>query len=389
MKSFKIFGRTIQLGKKVGTNAANGEMKKNRATRTIKRQPKREVSFQIADIKSAIQLAEDVQQPNRTKLHDIYRYILRDGHLISQVRNAKAKLLSEPWMLYAGEKPNEELSKAFRKRWFNKLIEYILEAELHGYSVVELTLKDKNVIKYELLDREFISIEKQWILIEGSIYGSYIPYADIMWDIDLLEFGEPKSKGILLECAYNILWKYYARSDWSRASEKFGMPILAIEADTTSDVELDDMERKAANFGTDGYIVTQSGDKVSIIERAGQKIHDIYLDNAKFCNEEVSKIVNGQTATSDQKAFVGAAEVQERVMDDFNFWRMQNIVDEMNEKTIPYLVAKGLLPEGITFDYPSVIRERERRIKGTAQNESQESEKEEDEQEETDPKNDK
>jgi hypothetical protein len=37
------------------------------------------------------------------------------------------------------------------------------------------------------------------------------------------------------------------------------------------------LENKAADFGTDGYVVAQKGDTVSIIERAGQRIHDIYL----------------------------------------------------------------------------------------------------------------
>jgi phage gp29-like protein len=185
-----------------------------------------------------------------------------------------------------------------------------------------------------------------------------------MWDIDLLVFGGRKDFGTLLECSYNVIWKYYSRSDWSRASEKFGMPILSITAGTNNDDELDELENRAANFGTDGYIVAQQGDTVDIIERTGQKMHDIYFDNIKYCDEQISKIINGQTATSDQKSFVGSAEVQERVLEDITTTRLQAVVDEVNEKFIPYLAYKGFKVDGLTMNYPALIRNRQDRING-------------------------
>lgn len=364
--NIKLFGYQVQLGKNKPTKIA-AATEKNRATGAIRKQQKKEVSFQIADIKSAVQQAQNAELPNRSRLHDIYRYILRDGHTKSQIRTAKYKVLSEPWLLYKNGKQDAKASELFRKRWMNQVIEYILETELHGYSAVEFDLLDPaNALigEVKLIDREFISIEKQWILIEGNISGPYLPYADIMYDIDLLEFGGRNDLGTLLECSYNVLWKYYSRSDWSRAGEKFGMPILSIEAGTNNKDELDDLENRAANFGTDGYIVSQAGDKVSIIERTGQKLHEIWSDNIKLCNEEISKIINGGTATSDQKSFVGSAEVQERMLEDFTTARLQLVVDEMNEKMIPYLVSKNFPIDGFRFDYPQLIKIREQKING-------------------------
>ena len=368
MKSFKIFGYSVTLGKSGSKNASNAAAPKKRASTVIRKQPKREVSFQIADIKLAIQMAENADQPNRQRLHEIYRYIIRDGHLKSQLRTARIKVKTEPWMLYTeDDEPDEAATKLFRKRWFNEIINYILDSEFHGYSVIEFTPGDPanaEMKKVELIDREFISIERQWILIEGTINGAYLPYGDIMWDIDLVEFGDRKDLGTLLECSYNIIWKYYSRSDWSRASEKVGMPILSIEVDTTDDGELDDMEKRAANFGTDGYIVTQKGDTVTLIERKSDKLHDIYKDNIELCNDEISKIINGQTSTSDKKSFTGAAEVHERVLEEFTIARLQMIADEINDKLIPYLSRKGFPIDGRKFNYPELIRMQEKRLNG-------------------------
>lgn len=363
----KIFGYRISLAKNKAANASAQDSDKRRATNTIRKQPKREVSFQINDIKTGVQMALNADEPNRGRLHDIYRYVMRDGHLKSQIRHAKIEAIGEPWMLYKDDKPDEEISKLYRKRWMTHIIEYILESEFHGYSVIELTagaVPGEVNFEVKLIEREYVSIERQWILIEGTVQGAYLPYADIKWDIDLLEFGKRDDLGSLLECAYNVIWKYYSRSDWSRTGEKFGMPILAIEAETQNDKELDALENRAANFGSDGYIVTQAGDKVNIIERTGQNVHLIFKDNIQLCNEEISKIINGQTGTSDQKAYVGAAEVHERVMGAFTMARLQMIADEFNEKVLPYLVYKGVIVEGYKFDYPALVREREKRLNG-------------------------
>ncbi|PZP38377.1 MAG: hypothetical protein DI598_20945, partial [Pseudopedobacter saltans] len=216
------------------------------------------------------------------------------------------------------------------------------------------------------LDRMYVGIENQRILIDGQAAGSFLDYGGIAWDLDLLEFVKDRDDlGLLLPCAYNIIWKYYSRSDWSRASEKFGMPLLSIEADTNNDHELDAIEDKAANFGTDGYIVTQKGDVAEIIERSGQRLHDIYLDNIKLCNEEVTIGVNGQTGTTDNKAWTGASQTQERKFEDITLDRLQSVADMMNAITIPYLRYKGFaIPEDYYFDYPALVREREKKING-------------------------
>ncbi len=361
-------GAKTELKANTGQNA---KPDKKRPTNVIKRVTPRQVSYQITDINSAISLARNPETPDRSKLIAIYYYIMRDARTKSQVRDAKMKVQSEPYMLYKpGEVADEELSRSYRTRWFNAIIDAIVEAEIWGFSVLELSAIDpqKGIIgEVILIPREHISIEKQWILIEGNINGAYLPYADIMHELDLLEFGRRDDLGLLMEVSYNVIWKFYARSDWSRANERVGMPILSIIADTNDDKELDAYENKAANFGTDGYIVGQKGDEVELIERKNEKMHETFLENIKLSNEEIAICVNGQTATTDQKSFVGSAEVQERKFEDLTMARLQNVVDQINEKVIPYLQAKGFgIPEGYSFDYPALVRERDRKMNGQA-----------------------
>ena len=363
----KIFGINISLGKpqKSVNNTSGGKQK--RATNAIRKQYKRQVSFQIEDIKSALLSATNPDMPDRKRLLEIFRYIMLDGHLKSQAKQAILKVLGEPFMLYKNGVADIEVSKKLRKKWFKLIIKYIVEAELWDFSVAECDEIDAanfHIGKVTLIDREYVSIDKHWILTEGTISGEYLDYSEIKDEIDLLEFGGDNDFGCLLECAYNILWKYYSRSDWSRANEKVGTPILSVVADTNNEDELDDMETKAASFGSDGYIIGQKGDTITLLERKSDNFHLTFKDKIALCNDEVSKIINGQTGTSDMKAFVGAAEVHERVMEDFHAARLEAVVDEVRENVLPYLIKKGFALEGYEYDYPALIRTREAKING-------------------------
>ena len=367
----KLFGITLGKKDEVKLKAPTPQKAtpgKRTARSIIRKIPKREVSYEIKDITLALQMAQNPDNPDRNRLLKIYSYILKDGHLKSQIRNARFEVLSEPWMVYTDDgKPDLIATKSIQKLWTNTLIAHIFDAELYGFTVVEgdnITPEEGSIGGAISIDREYISIEKQWLLIDGNINSAYLDYAPIMEELELMEFGDREDLGILLECSYNVIWKYYSRSDWSRGSEKFGMPILAIEADTNNDGELDALEDRAANFGNDGYIVTQAGDKVTIIERKGDKMHTIYLDNISLCNDEMSKIINGTSTTSDSTPYVGNAQVGERTMQTFTIARLQKIADEFNKSVIPYLIRKGFKLEGKKFDYPELIRQREKKMNG-------------------------
>jgi hypothetical protein len=371
----KIFGKTffekenvVSLSKKqkqVSSTEDSGRAR--RATTAIKKTFSREVTFEIADIKSALTSANHPELPDRKKLIQILKYIMRDGHLKSQIRTAKMKVLSEPGMMYRNGVPDEAATLLVRKKWFNQIIEYILEAEFWDYSLVECDNLDPNtsvIGSVELIDREYVSIDKKWILIEGTIQGAYLPYADIKDEMDLLEFGGKHDFGILLECAYNVIYKNYSRSDWSRANEKVGTPALTIIADTNNPDELDDLEEKASNFSNDGFFVGQKGDQIALLERKNDNFHVTFKDNISYCDDQNSKIVNGQTGTSDEKSFVGSANVHERVMEDYTIARLQNVVDEMRDNVVPYLVKKGWNLDGCEWNYPYLIRLMETKING-------------------------
>ena len=348
-----IFGfkvPTLTLAKKTQPKPPNAAASKKRAIYVVKEQPKRQVSYEIKDIYSALYMANKPQDPDRTRILSIYEYILNDGHLSSQIEQARMKVLSEPFSLFKDKKPDEETTKILQSAWFENILIGILDAEFYGFTLLDaFPLEEK--LDVVMIPRANVAPDERLLLIDGTPNGATLAYGGLEEKLHLVQFGKSKDMGTLLKAAFNVIFKYYARSDWSRASEKFGMPILHIKTDTNQETELDRLELKAAAFGSDGYIVTQAGDEATIVERKGQDLHKIYLDNINYCDEQISKIINGQTGTSDEKAFAGSAQVHERVQNTFTISRMRRIKYEVNDVVIPYLVNLGLISDGLEFDF--------------------------------------
>jgi hypothetical protein len=327
--------------------------KKKRASYSIKTNARKNTSYQIEDVKKAITAALNNVQPNRKNLTLIYYYIMQDSHLSCQIQIALQKVLAEPCALY-DDKGNilEEETKLIQTNWFEQLLIWQLEEEFYGFRLVECIVNPDKTVEVALIPNENVCPEFQTIWLTEPFQQPSIVYADLKEEFDLMFFGNTTNFGLLQKAAYNVIWKFYSRNDWSRASEKFGMPILAVEADTNNDVELDRLEQKAANFGMDGFFISQSGDKVNIIERKGQDMHKIYLENINYCDEQISKLVNGQTGASDEKSFTGAAQVHERLMEDITFARMRKLRFSTNSNVIPFLKSKGLLSDKVKeFDF--------------------------------------
>jgi len=51
-------------------------------------------------------------------------------------------------------------------------------------------------------------------------------------------------------------------------------------------------------------------------------------------------------------------------MEDYTTDRLQKIADEINDRLFPFLATKGFAVEGLIFDYPELVRTRQRRMTG-------------------------
>jgi phage gp29-like protein len=247
---------------------------------------------------------------------------------------------------------DQELTEKFKAPWFEDWLSIIIDHTMWGYTLVEAgQFINEGFENFSIFPRRHVEPFKKHILLRpGDITG--IPYGDNPAALFLIELGQAKDLGRFKIVAREVIWKNFSRSDWSQASEKFGMPFLHFKTATDDKDELDRIEALCRNFASNGYIISSNEDEVTIHQPVNSDFYKIFHENAQFCDQQISKCINGQTGTSDEKSFVGAAEVHERILDDFSERRLRTASNLTNTKLIPFLNYHGWGLEGVKFCFP-------------------------------------
>lgn len=329
--------------------------KKQRLTPQLERPKPYRVEANLEILKNAITAAQNPDNPNRFKLYTLYEQVLQDSHLASQLRTAKLSVMKSRFELRKNGKPDNEAAELLKMPWFDEFLSLALDAEFWGHSLIEFGYQndDGQFEDAVLITRKNVKPEKGMVVAD-PMDDKGIAYRDKISDWFLIEVGSPTDLGLLAKAAREILIKNYARTDWSQASEKYGMPLLKITTDTTDPKEMDRLEEMAQDFASNGYVILNSNDDATIIQPPGRNFYQIYEKAILRCDENISKLINGQTGTSDEKSYVGSANVHERILNDYTFSRMRKIQYTINRQLIPFLVKHGYPLSDYSFAFPEL-----------------------------------
>lgn len=322
--------------------------KKKRVSYALKRTRTYLGDIQMDVLNSAIMEAEDPTNPNRANLLEIYRQALKDRHLRSLIRSAIVNVICEPYAIVSKKDKsiNTELTDMMRKKWHRDIQKLYLEAEFWGFSVPEFGQmvwdEDRKGWAFDTVKsfpREHIRPETMEIILDPhNSTAEGFPLNEAPFNTWLLFCGDPEDIGLLCILAPGAIWKKFTMADWSRSGEKFCDPILVVRTDSDDDTENDKKEEMAANFGNNSYAIFDKEDEINLLERKNTDAYKLFVEFIKLQNDESSKAVNGQTGTTEEKAFVGSAEVHERQLDKYTETRLQDLTDFENDKHIPYLI---------------------------------------------------
>ena len=112
--------------------------------------------------------------------------------------------------------------------------------------------------------------------------------------------GHPARAGVLRVCAWMYLFKNYTMKDWVAFCEVFGMPLrLGKYAAGSSDEDKAALAQALVQIGTDAAGIIPDGTSIDFVESSKTTSADIYERLARYCDEQMSKAVLGQTLTSD------------------------------------------------------------------------------------------
>jgi len=335
-----------------------GEKPKKRVSHKITRNYHYRIELDLDNLKGAVDAAKLPEMPQREMLYIIYDLISKDSHLASQIRTAKQTVQQSGF--YVADKTgkeSEELTGLLQMGWFDTFIDLALDAEFWGHSLIEFGQLDSEGLFTESSLIPRLNVIPETGMVVMNIYDQKgIEYRKAITRLALIEVGGKYDLGLLELAAKEVIQKNYARTDWSQASEKYGMPLLKITTETQDEKELDRMETSAKNFGSSGYIILGQDDDAEIIADKSSDRFKIYQENIKLCHDEISKLINGQTMTSDNGSSYSQAQVHERILNNYTIARLRRIQFLINSKLIPFLTFWGYPLEGAVFQYTDLLK---------------------------------
>lgn len=318
-----------------------------------------QIDFQIDKWREAIDAAEDPIRPRREFLYEIYRMATLDAQLSAQLRIAHITVQRSNFEVHKDGKEDDKLTALFKTTWFNNYLRHCVDAEFYGHSLIEFNMRQRNeqgeFTQIMLIPRDHVRPEEGLVVIQVHDERGF-PYRERPYNNFTVEIGDPYDLGILKIAAKETIYKRYARKDWSIRSEKFGMPFLVVRTQTRDEKELNEKENMAANFGANGYAILDDTDEIELLEPKATGGHDIYKAKADYCDQQIAKLINGQTGASDEKAYVGSAEVHERILNDFAFERLRTIEFHINDVLFPFLIRHGYALQGAAFRFTDLIQ---------------------------------
>lgn len=326
----------------------------------LRRQYVWRIKAEMKKFRSALQAAENPIQPRRELLYAIYRQIELDDQVITQKRIATATVRNSIFEI-RDKKENaiKEDKLLFERPWFRNYLKLAVETEFWGHTLIEFEPPKDGEFKHLVcLPREHVRPE----------YGDVVTNVNDQEGIEfranpqfkfLIEIGTPHDLGLYQIVATPYIRKIYSDTDWSLYSEKFGMPLLAIQTSSMNEKEIDKKEEMAKNFGTNSYLILDDMDQVQIIEKQANNGHQVYHERILMADDQIAKTINGQTSTSDKQSFVGSAEVHERILNELTKDRLTDIQDDINFALIPFLISHGYPLQNKKFQFLELLEKEE------------------------------
>lgn len=273
----------------------------------------------LAEWKSAVAMATDPDNPDRSYLQRLYDNLLLDNHLASVIDSRILFCQRSPFKIVneKGEE-NAELSWLFERTWFEDFVKNTLMARFVGNTLQELYFLDeitKELRQIDTIPMAYYNPKKGiitksagdatgWLYKEGALASYYI------------QSGKDEDLGLLAQMAPIVLAKKLGLGSWLDYVEKYGVPSLFITTDREDDNRLNQLFQAAQNFKSNGFMVGRGNEKFEVGKDASGGNPDNFDKLIERANTEISKRILGGAGITDEKAYVGSSEIQFRLTKD-------------------------------------------------------------------------
>lgn len=283
----------------------------------FKRQATMMVAKTIDDWKRSLMSGTD---PDNPRLGDWMRFrdnMKQDGHLMSCVENRILPVQCAPYKL-VDDNGNEDLEakKLLERPWYLDMVAIVCSQTFEGVKLVSMfELSENGELKQveEVPQSNFIP-QKGIILIDESDTDG-ISYRSGAYKNYYFQVGNDWNMGIFSQLAMVVLAKKLGLGSWMSYIDKYGVPPIFAITNRMDTKRRDELFEMLQTFRMNHFAVLQGDEKIETPQGYNVDAYNTFKSlMSDICDKEISKRILGSSGLTDEKSFVGAAQVQERIM---------------------------------------------------------------------------
>lgn len=239
----------------------------------------------------------------------------KDTHLFSQLQTRKLAVTGLDWEVqpFSEDERDKQIADFVSGQLkglenFDEVLLDMLDAIGKGISIMEIDWaveNGRNIIR----DVEYVHPKKLiWDGITDEMKictreypaGIELPANKFVVHRYKAKSGHASRAGILRVVSWMYLFKNYDIKDWVSFCEVFGMPLRLGKYDVSaSEDDKKQLMEAIISLGTDAAGIVPSSTMIEFIESQKTTSIELYENFARFCDEQMSKAILGQTLTSD------------------------------------------------------------------------------------------
>lgn len=314
------------------------------------------VSRTRADIETwqkALKAADNIERPRRARLYNLYKDILIDAHLTSQIKLRMLHTLATPFTIKNPDgNVNEEVTKLLSNAdYATDITKNILWTPYYEHTLIDLTFNKAGKLIVELVPRNNVIPEKGILLFKEDSEAGILYREEHVFGSGLLEFWEKDDYGLLNKAIPHVLFKRFAQSCWSELCEIYGIPPRFMKTNTQDTEMLDRAENMLRDMGSAAYFIIDTTEEFEFAKGADTN-GDVYNNLITLCKNELTTliitVVIGQDTKfgneSKEKSSIGLFD--KVVLSDKTM-----VTKHWNQTVLPALAQLGIIPFGLTYEY--------------------------------------
>jgi phage gp29-like protein len=280
----------------------------------------------------------------------ILESILGDGHVTAVIQTRKLGTMSEPFDVSPGsikeQEPDQasvdlcnDLREDLWKLDVDNLISQILDAPLMGMVPIEIVWK-ADAGKLRIAD--LIPVPCRWFgfdndnkprFLSGNnmIMGEPLPEGKFVFARHFPSYDNPYGIRLLSRCFWPAFFKRGGLKFWVQFVEKYASPFLHGKYQNPADA--DAMLSQLSNMVQSAVGVSPVGTEVNVVQGDGSASSDVYETFKTSMDSEISKIILGQTLTTEvgDKGTQALGTVHQTVLEAFRAADRKLIVKTFDE----------------------------------------------------------